>query len=389
MKGGKIKGYGAFGCVFQPSLTCKYPNDTIKNKDYVSKLQTNEEGVKEMRIGKYIKNNLNNYEDYTIIPESKCKPSSTQQDKDIKKCVFFNLKRNSNYYALIMSKYGGTTFESKIKSLISATQKKNDKRLFIKNYSNFIKEMSSLFLGISEFYENDLIHNDIKEQNILKLAKNTDSLEKGLRFIDFGLSGILPHDIESLKEKSQVSFLEPRWYFVYPPEYLYCMGSAFRSHPLRKEYDGDLFKKRALYNNIRDTHVKIVKTCKTNKEFDDRIKMVILKSLELDYNNNELLYDIFTKIDVYSLAMSCVFLFSYIKNSGTKSIIQIISQSKKGTFLGDFRLLLKKMLDLNYKKRIDATSAYKEFMKLLKKDYSKSKSSIKTKKKQKKITKKR
>ena len=90
MEGGKIKGYGAFGCVFQPSLTCKDPNNTIINKDYVSKLQNNEEGEKEMRIGKYIKKNLNNYEDYTIIPESKCKPASTQKDKDIKKCIFFN-----------------------------------------------------------------------------------------------------------------------------------------------------------------------------------------------------------------------------------------------------------------------------------------------------------
>jgi len=77
-------------------------------------------------------------------------------------------------------------------------------------------------------------------------------------------------------------------------------------------------------------------------------------------------------------------LFIYSRGSNVKkNISKIFSKSKKGTFLGDFKLLLKKMLDLNYKKRIEPPDAYIEFNRILNKEYPKSISLVKTKKKQK------
>jgi len=381
MEGGKIKGKGAYGCVFQPSLECKYPNETEKNKNYISKLVVSNEAQKELRISKFIENNLPNYEKYALIWEKNCTPSSKQIDKDLHKCNFaINIRKKNNDYSLLVAQYGGTTFEMKINSLIRII-KKNKLQNFKNNYINFIKETEGLFLGVKEFYENNFIHNDIKELNILKLVKSNDSLKKGVRFIDFGLSAVIPKDNNFLKERSYSCFNEPRWYYIYPPEYLYCMANTFE---LEDEYDKDSYKKRMLYNDIRDVHVKIVHTCRSNKEFDDRIKNIILKAKDGDYNSNDTLYEIFMKVDIYSLAMSFVFLFIYSRGSNVKkNISKIFSKSKKGTFLGDFKLLLKKMLDLNYKKRIEPPNAYIEFTRMINKEYPKSISLVKTKKRSK------
>ena len=231
-----------------------------------------------------------------------------------------------------------------------------------------IKEVSYLFEGISEFYENNFIHNDIKEQNILRLIKNVGDLERGLRFIDFGLSAVLGRDNLFMKQRAENMFNEQRWYYPYPPEFLYCMGDT---QDLQKEYETESFRKRMLYKNIRNVHVKIVKTCKTNKEFDDIIKNIILKARDNDYSNKETLEKIFMKIDVYSLAMSFIFLLIYFeKHNSTKIIKKVFNRNKRGTLLGDFRLLLKKMLDLDYIKRINATDAREEYQKIMDKKYS-------------------
>ena len=55
-------------------------------------------------------------------------------------------------------------------------------------------------------------------------------------------------------------------------------------------------------------------------------------------------------------------------------------RSKPGTFLGDLKILLQKMMDLDYNKRIDATKAHKEFKYILSQNYRNESSEKKTKK---------
>ena len=53
--------------------------------------------------------------------------------------------------------------------------------------------------------------------------------------------------------------------------------------------------------------------------------------------------------------------------------------SKPGSFLGDIKMLLRKMLVLDYKDRIDPTKAYKEFQYIMNNTYKADSSEKKTK----------
>ena len=389
MEGGKMKGKGAFGCIFQPPLKCKYPKDTKMNPKYISKLSTLESAEQEWKVSNSIKNNLPNYENYAIIWKSRCTPALKQDDRDIRNCTIARgIKNNQSNYVILQARYGGTTLDSKMKTLsnILRGNKKNKANIWKFKYIEIIKDLESLFQGISEMYENDIVHNDIKDQNIVRLHQDASSLDKGSRFIDFGLSAVLPNDIPKLKNKSIRSFNEPRWYFVYPAEFLYCLGDTIA---LKNELESGGYRQRYFYKDIRSLHVNYIRTYKTNKAFDKKIKEIMQKSIDGEYNSDDTLYEIFVKNDTYSMAMTCIFLLEYYSNASSKKIIKnIFNGSKPGTFLGDLKLLLRKMLDLDYKTRINSTEAYEEFKYIVNQKYKQESSDKKTKKiKEKKIIK--
>ena len=380
MDGGKIKGKGAYGCIFQPPLNCKYPKDNKTNPKYISKLASNVSADQEWKVSSSIKKNLPNYENYAIVWKSKCTPSSKQQDKDLSKCPLISaVRKNPNNFTILQARHGGFTIEVKMRSItnILKSNKKNKIQTFKIRYFQLIRNLESLFQGISEMYENDIVHNDIKDQNIVILTRDASSLDKGTRFIDFGLSAVLPNDMDTLKDKSRRAFDEPRWYFVYPAEYLYCLGDTYA---LKSELESGGYKQRYFYKELRSIHVNYIGTYKTNKAFDKKIEEIMQKSIDGTYDSNKILYEIFIKNDTYSLAMVFVFLLEYFSNSSSKKIIKnIYKTSKPGSFLGDIKMLLRKMLVLDYKARIDPTKAYKEFQYIMNNTYKSDSSEKKTK----------
>ena len=379
MDGGKLKGFGAYGCIFQPPLECKYSKDTKTNPKYITKLSTNESAEREWKISNYMKNNLSNYDNYAITWKSRCTPAKKQKDRDINKCMLARgISRNPNNFTILQARHGGITLDQQIKNLLKVFRgnSNNKGKEWKLKYSLLIRGTEPLFQGISDFYENEIVHNDIKDQNIVKLKKDASTLEKGSRFIDFGLSVLISKEMYLLKEKSLVSFEEPRWYFVYPPEYLFCMAPPIE---LKDEFIN--VKKRIFYNEIRSLHVNYIETCTTNKEFDSKIKKVIRKAINGDFDSDSALYDMYMKTDVYSLGMSFLFLLEYLGRGGSKKIMKDqFKRSKPGTFLGDLKILLQKMMDLDYNKRIDATKAHKEFKYILSQNYRNESSEKKTKK---------
>ena len=370
INGGKFKGKGAYGCVFQPPLKCKYAIDTKTNPKYISKLSSVTSASQEWKVNENIKGYLPNYKNYSITWKSRCTPAKYQKDKDFNKCpMAYGVQKNQSNYILLQARYGGQTLERRFDYLnkILKSKKKNKQKLWKLKYIETIRELESLFQGISEMYENDIVHNDIKDENIVRLIKDATTLDKGTRFIDFGLSGVMPDDLQKLKEKSIRSFGEARWYFVYPAEYLYCMGDTM---DIKNELESGGYKQRLFYKEIRELLVRYIGVYKSYKEFDKKIEEIMKKSINGKYNSNDTLYELFMKNDCYSLAMTCLFLLEYYSSSSSKKIIKkIFKESKQGSFLGDFKLLLRKMLDLDYTQRITATEAYDEFQGIINKKY--------------------
>jgi len=168
MRGGRIRGQGTYGCVFQPALLCRGSKDKPFDGNKVGKITSPEDARNELEIAKYLES-LADSSKYTIAPESQsCVPQarSKQTDKDIELCEFSSDMKIENTIQLIMP-WGGYPL-----SRINL-----DPHYF--DYFKFTEEI----LAIGTFMLlNDLCHFDLWGQNFLFDNKNHPKL------IDFGFT---------------------------------------------------------------------------------------------------------------------------------------------------------------------------------------------------------
>lgn len=89
LRGGRIRGQGTYGCVFQPALLCRgKPTRTDYSK--VGKITGPNDAHNELEIARYLET-IPNSSNYTVAPESEsCVPRarSRQTDTDIQQCEF-------------------------------------------------------------------------------------------------------------------------------------------------------------------------------------------------------------------------------------------------------------------------------------------------------------
>jgi hypothetical protein len=183
MRGGRIRGQGTYGCVFQPALLCRGTNGKAFDPNKVGKITSPEDARNELEIAKYLES-LANSPMYTIAPESQgCVPKarSKQVDKDIELCEFSTNMKIEETVQLIMP-WGGYPL-----SRINL-----DPRTF-----NFLKFTEDILAIGSFLLLNDMCHFDIWGQNFLFDNKNYPKL------IDFGFT--------FRPSKLQQSDLRMRW----------------------------------------------------------------------------------------------------------------------------------------------------------------------------------
>lgn len=190
----KIIGEGAYGCVHKPSIPCKTePARDFDYTNYVSKFMQDNDAEKELRefvvIGNYDPNN-----EYHLGTPLKCKPKLTPDIiDDIKNCKHIdknNLTTQPDIYSLLLIKYGGPDLASFCKDFIKDYLKTNK----TEKSDDFWIEAHHLLRGLKFFKDNNIVHHDIKPQNILFNPDNGK-----LMFIDFGLMNTKNKIIEKSK----------------------------------------------------------------------------------------------------------------------------------------------------------------------------------------------
>lgn len=221
----KIIGEGSYGCVHKPSIHCENPpTPDFDYKDYVSKFMKNKDAEKELRefvvIAKYDPNN----EFHLGIP-IKCKPELTPEIiDDIRHCKHINqhdLINTPDIFSLLLIKYGGPDLASFCKNYMS-DYIKTDKLL---KSDQFWTEAHHLLKGLQFFKNNNLIHYDIKPQNILF------NLDNGkLMFIDFGLLNTKNQIIRASKDNNNYLGI---FHWSYP------FDTGFMNKYFYKHYQGD------------------------------------------------------------------------------------------------------------------------------------------------------
>lgn len=168
MLGGRIRGEGTYGCVFQPALKCRGKKNNNTNISTVGKITSKLDAKNELKITKLL-HKIQGASDYVILPEEEtCIPRSKrkQTDPDVEKCGILNTMDITNTIQLSMP-WGGYPLTS------------IDLNPYTFNYIRFVEEI--LACG-AFFLIHDLCHFDLHGNNILFNRQYTP------RLIDFGFT---------------------------------------------------------------------------------------------------------------------------------------------------------------------------------------------------------
>ena len=199
----KLLDAGGFGCVYyNPGISCTGKPD--RNKDYVTKLQKKDESSSnEIQISDIIKK-IDRYSNVFAPIESTCDINIRQlniqkNNKDINECKII---KDDVPYTLMKVPY-----INKANFFSSLTEKSDNNKHAI---LQVIDTYEVILRAIDLLIEKKVVHNDIKEKNILY----SKILESPV-IIDFGIS----IDMDKLLNKiNDIEYLKEIFY-VYAPDY--------------------------------------------------------------------------------------------------------------------------------------------------------------------------
>ncbi len=186
---------GGFGCIFYPSFNCQGNINQSSNKT-VSKLQMNDSTANnEIYISELIRG-IKNYKLYFLPTISSCPISlAVINQKYIDKCKIID-KDQDDYILLELPYLENISFINLFSDSTRITR-----HLFL----TFIETFKYISIAIALLIEKDIVHYDIKEENILYSTKFENPI-----LIDFGLSiPILQLDSANLSQ----------YFYVYAPDY--------------------------------------------------------------------------------------------------------------------------------------------------------------------------
>lgn len=345
---------GSFGCIIKPNLKCNGTFGTaneitkffFKKSDYLIEKKNHEKMEKMDKQNSFIVKKISN-----------CKIILTSEIKNkIKNLNLCNLDNDVIYQ--ITYEYGGI-------DLMNIFYKNTDKLLKI-NLFNLLQKFSNIFEGLSTINNNNLMHFDIRINNILyNIEKNKFNI------IDFGImtkinqyqSNIInykphpsyPNDINIL-----LSIING---YFYKDLNKYILNSNLLVLLLKKDINiiNSIYTKKTnpYFNQllilINDIYFYFKKDMFVNFDFTI-FEKIYLKKINL----SKIYKDFANKIDVYMLGLTLFdfLLFIYIHLHNNPSITKIPLE---------LFTLIKKMVTLNPYKRPTIQKATIEFKSIMKK----------------------
>jgi len=289
IRGGKLLGQGTYGCAFKPSLVCSgepEPREGSISKMLISKADAD----KEYSISKAIIR-IDPTKKFFITASGACLHDGRSRNNTVnssgKPCKF-NPSYAQKY--LIFYPMGG---EGHFSIIIQSDK-----------YASAIKSFRNLLEGLSVFHRSNMVHLDIKPDNILSTIIDG---EYKTRFIDFGLSVT---DTTQLNPTSQiVNILSDHLYknkhYFYPIDLLLMnTNSLIKSDPNRKNFLIDW------YYNI--SHLEFYPTSTFLNP--NGTKKITFDNLVVKYHNNSDFYNntssALKTVDIAALGISFAYMYS-------------------------------------------------------------------------------
>jgi len=334
----KFINQGTYGCVFRPAINCK---GNLLKPNFITKIQSEKANSdKETKIGYKIKK-MKGYSKYFAPILKTCNISLANiKNDEIKKCDFID-----NHTTKIISnkmKYVGD--KTLLDYFIHILEEKPD------NISETIFDCYlHLLEGIELLQQNNIIHYDLKENNIM-----FDETQDYPIIIDFGLS-FKTSNLHKYKELVEA-------FYVYAPDYkTWCFETNIVSYIINNIQKNDLDDNISisLLNKVIDdifkenlmfTHFKPSKNSNlqgNNETYKQSLKDFIAQYSDLSYRELiDILLTFSYSWDNYSLAV--IFLYSIYKLELNETYImtKLITLLKQIIFsTPDVRIDIKETID--------------------------------------------
>uniref|UniRef100_A0A6C0L7B2 Protein kinase domain-containing protein n=1 Tax=viral metagenome TaxID=1070528 RepID=A0A6C0L7B2_9ZZZZ len=308
IKNAEVVGEGTYGCVHKPSLKCKNsPSISYINK--VSKLLKKKDAETEMHeYDKLVE--ADKKKEYYLGKPDDCNVDEKNAENlmAIKNCKIGAdaFKKLSGFKLLVMND-GGINLEKYTKKMSEWPISEMSSELCEK----FLLESLRLFHGLKVFEDYDLVHHDLKPQNIVY----NETLNR-TNFIDFGLM-TSRKKITNEARKSTYDFALFHWSF--PWEYEFINKKEFNNVVVFPENQDEIIeeiheeireKKGTYYENIKtffyyaiDKYSGVTKYQKDCQEYVDSYGRTVKKNM-LEMKYEKFLEASVRTIDVFGLGLS-------------------------------------------------------------------------------------
>lgn len=350
----KLLGEGTYGCVFKPSLPCDSNIGTYKNK--LSKLMLTKDALKEVEEYALIDRADKKSEYYTGNPIHCNIKKTPQVERAIRKCKLTRKKSMDKVFtenSLLIIGDGGNDLEKWVRKVINVKNAQQE-------ISDFWREMGRMLDGLVVFKSYDLVHHDLKPQNIV-YRKET----KRANFIDFGLMRSIRSEAAKCRE---VLSCKGNSHWNYPTEVIFMNKKEFGI--LAKESDSqrnitykqfmDAFKNPSTNKfgnafNIMVSYIFKRDDSERRKIFTDRY-MNAWRDLLMSIQPNN--YDDFLKktiygFDVFGFGLSMMYVLSRVRQFMKPDMVKQVDD------------LFFRMMTPNIFVRITAEQANEEYKKII------------------------
>jgi serine/threonine protein kinase len=364
----KIINQGTYGCIFRPGLTCEGMVDDSPKE--VTKVQRKEEtSDNEIEIGKKLMN-IKSYASYFAPIVESCEVDiSNIIDDEFRKCEF--IKRKEDSMVKSQSSNNELNFEiNKItyvgkETLSSYYYKSFTKKDPVEFIRQFINGYKILMKGAKKMGDIDIVHYDIKENNIMCRQTGRPI------YIDFGLS----FDMSELSLEDNSYFDK---FYIFEPSYSpWCMDINLINYavneigekmetmkeiltlPVSNYQIGEFMKiyfekQTTLAELLSDEELKLMKENMMNYFLEMEKSSGGISKLRWKQVIGEL-SKYYKSWDVYSVSICYL---SLIKSLNLEMLV------KEAPFILEFTKLLKKIIVSSPDKRADAGSVIGELKKI-------------------------
>ena len=220
----KIVGEGTYGCVVEPALECKKP-ENYENK--VSKVMRKNDAIEELKEYDFLKS-IPDINKYTVNVPVLCEPKlGVKFSTVVRECKGKRVRSayqvNQQHLAILLMENGGLDLNNFTTNIFP--------KLDINDQNKFLTAILDAIKGVQFFNKVGIIHQDIKSGNMVYNLKTNK-----LKFIDFGLMITKEKFIRS-SSSNQNTFAQT-WDY-YPPEFSCANFSDFDDLDKCMQYRND------------------------------------------------------------------------------------------------------------------------------------------------------